>query len=377
MTYDPQERRDTPLARELATRIRTEGPISVAEYMRVCLQDPAHGYYRARSAIGSRGDFITAPEISQVFGELTGLWCAVVWHQMGAPKSFSLVELGPGRGTLMADALRAARIVPGFLEAAEVTLVEISDALKAEQRAVLSGVTNSLRWVESVAAVDSTRPAILVGNEFLDALPARQWVLADGGMHERTVALDEAGRLIFSQADTLVTGGPCVPFDRFRGGAGAIVEWREVSSLARGLSALLEGAGAAALFIDYGHVETAPGDTLQAVRGHRHEHPLCSPGEADLTTHVDFEAFAGAFRGRCGIDGPVTQAEFLGALGIVERASRLMSTNPGQAGQIELAVARLMAPQGMGARFKAIGLRSMHLPPLPGLVSVDKTARGT
>lgn len=377
MTYDGEARRDTPLALELKERIRAEGPVTVAEFMRMCLQDPDHGYYRARRAIGAGGDFVTAPEISQVFGELIGLWCAVVWQQMGAPKSFSLVELGPGRGTLMADALRAVRIVPGFLDAADVVLVEISETLAAQQRGALAGTQARVSWAEGLAAVDRTRPAIIVGNEFLDALPASQWVVAADGLHARTVALDEAGRLVFAHARERIAHASAGAPDVAHGRPGDILEGRDVAALTRDLQALMEGPGAAALFIDYGHTETAAGDTLQAVRAHRHEHPLCSPGEADLTTHVDFAALVRPFRGRFGVDGPVTQAEFLGALGIVERASRLMSANPQRAGEIEIAAARLMAAPGMGTRFKAIGLRSSGLPALPGLSRVDKTTHGS
>jgi NADH dehydrogenase [ubiquinone] 1 alpha subcomplex assembly factor 7 len=344
MTYDPEARRDTPLARKLKERIRRDGAITVAQYMQACLQDPEHGYYVKQPAIGGAGDFITAPEISQVFGELIGLWSAVVWQQMGSPSRVNLVELGPGRGTLMRDALRAGSKMPLFLDALEVHLVESNAFLERRQREALAGIT---RPVTSHAAMDSIPPgaAIVIANEFLDTFPVAQRV--EGG--ERRVALDANDRLVFEPAEG---------------------EFRERQDFARFVDHLASramSAPMAALFIDYGHLQSSAGETLQAMRSHAPEHPLCSPGEADLTVHVDFAAI-GAALVRCGlaVDGPTTQAEFLGRLGIVERASRLMSANPRKAGEIELGVARLIAPQGMGSRFKAIGVRSSRLSDLPG-----------
>ncbi len=344
MTYDPEARRDTPLARKLKQRIRREGPISVAEYMQVCLHDPEHGYYVKQAAIGRDGDFITAPEISQVFGELIGLWSAVVWQQMRSPAHINLVELGPGRGTLMRDALRAAGKVPEFFKALSVHLVESNERLTADQRAALADAGCQVNWHAALATIPDG-PAIVVANEFLDTFPAAQHI----GGKTRMIALDAAGNLIFEPAD------------------GAIREVQDHTALLAPLAARSEAAPLAALLIDYGHTATAPGETLQAVRAHTPEHPLCSPGEADLTVHVDFAAVAAAAQNRgLVVDGPISQGEFLGRLGIVERASRLMSANPAKAGEIELAIARLIAPQGMGSRFHVVGLRSPNLPKLPG-----------
>jgi len=359
------DRRDTPLAAHLKARIAREGPITIAQYMEACLQHPEHGYYR-RHAIGR--DFITAPEISQVFGELIGLWSAVAWQQMGQPRPVMLVELGPGNGTMMRDMLRAARIVPDFLRAAEVCLVEASPSLRTRQLELLHDAGVRLHAHRSL---DDVAPgaAIVVGNEFLDALPARQYVRSQATWHERTVELDGHGHLQFgiggaSDADVL---------QRFSGAReGDIVQ---AHCAFEGIAAWMEKRAAHApidaLFVDYGHVASAPGDTLEATRAHRPEHPLTSPGEADLTVHIDFESVARGFGGRSGlmIDGPLTQAEFLGALGIAERASRLMSANPAQANAIEMGVQRLMAPHAMGTRFKAIGIRSRGLPALPGLTT--------
>lgn len=379
--YDSGARRDTPLARKLKQRIRREGPIGVAEYMRACLGDSEHGYYVTRPAIGAKGDFVTAPEISQVFGELVGLWCAVVWQQMGAPARFALIELGPGRGTLMRDALRAARVVPGFLDASQVRLVEINPTLRAQQHSALRdspGLASPPRWYENVEQIGVDEPdvhalpTIVIGNEFLDTFAPSQIVRRGDGWTWRTIALDEADHLVFSDSrETMPTDAHpslgeyldrCFPQAR-EGDIASLTAFGYVPRV------LLAGRTVAALFIDYGSTEPIGADTLQAVRNHAYEHPLTSPGEADLTVQVDFAELVRATESAdCGlaIDGPVTQAEFLGALGIMERASRLMAANPSRAGEIEAGIARLMAVPGMGSRFKAIGVRSCGLPPLPG-----------
>lgn len=350
MSYDPDERRETPLALQLKERIRREGPITVAAYMQACLHDPEHGYYRSRTAIGAEGDFITAPEISQVFGELLGLWSAVVWQQMGSPASLHLIELGPGRGTLMRDALRATRSVPGFADAMTVHLVETNATLEQVQRTTLSGTPREPQWHRDLTTLPGP-PAILIANEFLDTFPVTQSLRTSNGSTARTVGLDTRGELAFLPGDNgLATG--------------AIVETQDLSVLSA-LKDRMHAGPFAGLFIDYGHVDTSAGDTLQAVHRHRAEHPLCSPGEADLTVQVDF-AHVREVWGPSTCDGPITQAEFLGALGIVERASRLMAANPVKAAAIETGIARLMAPNGMGTRFKVLGVRSADLPSLPG-----------
>ncbi|HEY8247160.1 MAG TPA: SAM-dependent methyltransferase [Hyphomicrobium sp.] len=361
----------TPLARRLVERIAHEGPISVADYMQMCLQDPEHGYYRRRMAVGSAGDFVTAPEISQVFGELIGLWCAVVWQQMGAPQGVRLIELGPGRGTLMRDALRAVRLVPEFRRALRGELVESNAALERMQRTTLDDEDVPLRWIGELQR--GAGPVIVIANEFLDTLPVEQWVFRDGAWRERGIGLDTTGRLAFVDRapDTHLTPPSNVAPPR----DGDVWESRDVAlaGLAGQLAAL--GAPMAALFIDYGHAQPGLGDTLQAISEHHYTDPLQAPGEADLTSQVDFAAAArviGAQGLAC--DGPIPQAEFLGRLGIIERASRLMAANPTKAAHIEADTARLLAPGGMGTRFQVIGVRSRTLPPLPALAAVDTGA---
>jgi len=381
MTSDARGQR-TPLALELAERIATHGPISVAAYMEACLNDRQHGYYRSRAAIGREGDFITAPEISQTFGELIGLWCAIVWQQMGISARINLVEIGPGRGTLMRDAMRAARIVPGFHKALHLHLIDSNTSLVAEQRATLGESAEDARWHADLAqalmpggAIED-HPMILVANEFLDTLPVEQIVYRDGGWHARCVGLDANGDLAFVVGEETIDppsalAAGLMPKD------GDVFEWAPgVEDLVGLLAARAAPAPLAALFIDYGHVATGLGDTLQAVAAHTHVSPLLAPGEMDLSTQVDFARFAAACtRSGLAVDGPAAQAEFLGALGIVERGSHLMAANPQKAGGIEMAIARLIAPGGMGSRFHAIGIRTVNVGPLPGLTAVDKAPR--
>lgn len=350
--YDPSARRDTPLSSAIADYIRTKGPLAVNDYMQMCLQS----YYASKTVLGARGDFVTAPEISQIFGELIGLWSAVVWQQMGSPQRFNLVELGPGRGTMLADMLRAVRRVPGFLAAAHVTCVETSPALTERQRETLKGAGCPVTWVTRFADV-APGPAIVAGNEYLDVLPAAQAVDAADNKTIRRVGLDATGRLVFQPDENDASAGEI-----------RTSQFQPFLTRAKQFGERAKAAPFAALFIDYGHTETAPGDTLQAVRAHAWEHPLTSPGEADLTVQVDFQLFRTLAREQgLAVDGPTTQAEFLGSLGIVERASKLMAANPAEANAIEMAVARLIGPGAMGTRFKAIGLRSQGLPRLPGL----------
>lgn len=368
MTYDPELRRPTALAEQLKARIALAGPLTIPEFMSACLWDERAGYYATRTAIGANGDFITAAEISQVFGEILGLWAGVVWQQVfAAPERVTLTEYGPGRGTMMRDMLRAARVVPGFAHAASVHLVEASPVLQAAQREALADFGAALTWGHNL--IGFPPPAIIVANEFLDAWPVDQWLKTNMGWRQRGVGLDWRGELTFCILDASDATGA---LDRLYGDAppGTVVESQRPERLAEALRALASAGPIAALIIDYGYASASAGDTLQAVRAHVYEHPLTSPGEADISAHVSFYELASVLHtSGLAIDGPVTQAEFLGSLGIIERASRLMHANPERAGEIEAGVARLLAPNGMGTRFKAIGVRSQGLPTLPGFPS--------
>lgn len=366
---------ETPLEVKLKERIRREGPMSVAGYMQACLHDPEHGYYRRQPAIGAKGDFVTAPEISQVFGELVGLWCAVVWQQMGSPSRLNVVELGPGRGTMMRDALRAARIVPGFLEAVALHLVDQNKTLRDMQRTTLSdcGVPIQFHTFESKALMMRSEvpagPTIVLANEFLDTLPIEQFEYLGGRWHARDVAIGESGSDLCFRADPTQGFAPrTLPKDLVPK-EGDIYEVSVDHGVLAGasLQTRAELGPLAALFVDYGHAATGFGDTLQGVAGQAYVSPFHAPGETDLSAQVDFQHFADAGRGAgLAVDGPVPQAELLGRLGIIERASRLMAANPARAGEIEAGVARLIAPTGMGSRFLALGVRSEGVAPLPG-----------
>jgi NADH dehydrogenase [ubiquinone] 1 alpha subcomplex assembly factor 7 len=353
----PADRKDLPLLDILRERIAQDGPLPVDQYMRVCLEDPQHGYWRRAATIGADGDFVTAPEISQVFGELIGLWSAVVWQGMGRPSPLRLVELGPGRGTLMRDAQRAARAMPQFLDAATTHLIEVSASLRAAQEQTLASLDRRATWHR---ALDQVPPgaAIVVANEFLDALPIRQLVYQGDAWHERVIGVGPDSSLRFAV-------GPRVEFSGTAPENGAIVELRAgEDDVLRALA--LRTDPCAALFIDYGPAEPSTGDTLQAVRRHAYADPLAEPGTADLTAHVQFAALAEKARAAgLATHGPITQAEFLGRLGIVERTQRLMAANPERAGEIEAAAQRLISPAGMGGLFKVIAVGSPHLPPPP------------
>ncbi|MFT3730064.1 MAG: SAM-dependent methyltransferase [Hyphomicrobium sp.] len=360
-----EARRDTPLARRIKEKIRRDGPMTIDTYMSACLWDAEHGYYRRRQVFGASGDFITAADISQVFGELLGVWAGVVWQGvLAAPNPITIVEYGPGRGTMMRDVLRAARIVPGFSSVARVHLVEASEALIEMQTETLSDFKNLLSWGRELDEFNP--PAIIFANEFLDSWPVAQWIKTPKGWRIRAITLDANGELQFAAID-----GDC-PREAFEAllpdaPPGTVIETQRLDQLADALQALAERGPIAFLMIDYGHTTPAAGDTLQAVRNHKYESPLTSPGEADLTVHVNFYDLASTLhRAGLALDGPVTQSEFLGALGIVERASRLMSANPARASEIETGVARLLAPNGMGSRFKVLAARSAGLPSLPG-----------
>jgi SAM-dependent MidA family methyltransferase len=290
-----------------------------------------------------------------MFGELLGLWAAEVWIRLGRPACVRLVELGPGDGTLMSDALRAGRIAPGFREAAEIVLVETSAPLRRRQRSAQEG--RSPRWLSAIGDIDAGAPAIILGNEFLDCLPIRQAVRDADGWRERRIGIDGCGRLSFSAGQPVE--GPVAP-------AGAVREWSpELVACGSALGALVARAGGAALLIDYGRSEPAFGDTLQALRGHRKEDPLAHPGLADLTAHVDFPAFLAAAEAAGAEVSPVEgQGNFLRRLGIEARAAGLTRAHPDQAEKIGRQLSRLVAPDQMGALFKVarIGAPGLELP---------------
>jgi SAM-dependent MidA family methyltransferase len=345
----------------LKAQIASGGPLTVAQYMTACLHDPQDGYYATRPRLGERGDFITAPLVSQMFGELLGLWAAEVWFRLGRPDRVLLVEAGPGDGTLMSDALRAARHAPGFLEAVKLVLVETSPPLIEAQRARLAGGPVEPAWASSILELPDGAPVILISNELLDCLPAHQFVRAPKGWAERMVGLDDQGELAFGL--TAMPSGVAL----LEAKVGDLVEVSAAQALfGAELGALIARQGGAALLIDYGRGEPGPGDTLQALQGHKKVAPLESPGEADLTVHADFPAVAAAARRAGAHTAPIlTQGELLGRLGIHQRAEALARARPDRAEIVQRQLERLTAPDQMGSLFKALAIHGPRLTP-PG-----------
>jgi NADH dehydrogenase [ubiquinone] 1 alpha subcomplex assembly factor 7 len=356
----------TPLAEKIAATIRAAGPISVADFIAMCLADPEHGYYMRREPFGRSGDFVTAPEISQMFGELIGLWAVAVWEMMEGPRPFALVELGPGRGTLMADILRTAKIKPAFLAAADVRLVEISPRLRELQRATLEKGGATARWHDRIEDIPRG-PAIVIANEFFDALPVHQFEWADGHWSERVIGLTAEGALGFGRRPVEQRAMAVAIPER------AVVETSPAAKAVMStLAARLKQQGGAALIVDYGSAEPGHGNTLQAVRAHKYDDVLAAPGEADVTAHVDFAALARAATA-AGVEARTVmrQGEFLIRLGLVDRAKVLgRGKDPKTRDLIAAAMERLAGPKAMGDLFKvlAISAPGLKLPvfdPLP------------
>ena len=357
------------LEEEIASIIAQEGPISVERYMSLCLSHPTMGYYMTRDPFGAGGDFITSPEISQMFGELVGLWSAEAWKLDGAPQPSRLVELGPGRGALMADALRALRVATAFYASLEVTMVETSRKLVAAQQAKLANAERPIAWVDSI---DKLPPAaaVIVANEFFDALPVRHYVKAADGWHERQVGLVD-GKLAFGAAPERE------PYLQADAPVGAVLEVAALSlRIMTQLAVNIVRNGGVLLVIDYGHTQTQIGETLQAMREHKFVDPLADPGDADLTSHVDFAALARAARAAgARVHGPVTQGDFLTQIGIGKRAEALMrnATVPQQF-EIKSSLQRLTSqdkPTDMGRLFKVIAVTRPSVAGLPGLLGEE------
>jgi len=343
------------LLERLTAEIAAGGPISVARYMTACLHDPDFGYYATRPALGLDGDFITAPLVSQMFGELLGVWAASTWELMGRPERFRLVEMGPGDGTLMSDVLRAVRHAPGFLDAADLWLVEVSEPLKALQRDRLG---EAPQWAASLAEVPAGAPLILIANELLDCLPARQFVRTAAGWAEQVVGLDRHGALTFGLANTPM--GSLLP----EAAQGQVYEQSAgQAALGSELGRRIADDGGAALLIDYGRARPGFGDTLQALRRHEKVDPLARPGEADLTIHVDFPAVMDAARAEGAEAAILSQTDLLARLGIGERAEALVRARPERSGTIGRQLHRLIGGDEMGELFKACAIFPPGEPP--------------
>jgi len=330
--------------------------------MAMALHDPQAGYYAQHDPLGRTGDFITAPEISQIFGELIGLWCADLWQRIGQPEPIILAELGPGRGTLMADLLRAAAIVPAFRRALRLYLVEASPVLRAEQQRGLAAADP--QFVDSVEALPPG-PLLLVANEFFDALPIRQLVRGRSEWAERLVGLDAADHLAFIEGPESPALSLLLPAKRRALPPGTIVEISPAAAaLAAALGERFARSPGAALVIDYGYFPSGPGPTLSALRHHQPEGVLDNPGDADLSAHVDFATFAEAARNAgAAIWGPCPQGRFLAALGAETRLAALSArAGPEQQALLASGLNRLIDPAEMGSLFKAMAVTSPDLP---------------
>jgi NADH dehydrogenase [ubiquinone] 1 alpha subcomplex assembly factor 7 len=366
----------SPLLSDIKRLIKTAGPMPVWRYMQLCLTHPTHGYYVSRDPLGREGDFITAPEVSQMFGELLGLWAASVWKAMDSPPQIQLIELGPGRGTMMVDALRALRVLPPLYQALSVHLVEINPVLLEKQKAALSGVRN-VEWHASIDEIPHG-PSIILANEYFDVLPVHQVVRRATGWHERVVEIDGNGRLAF--------GADAEPMPRFEvllpplvreAPVGAVFEWRPDTEIMKIATRVRDGGGAA-LIVDYGHLRSDAGDTFQAIARHSFADPLKHPGLADVTAHVDFQALARAAEDvGARVHGPVPQGDFLKRLGIETRAVTLMAKATHEVSEdISEALKRLIGGgrSGMGSMFKVIGISNPHIQTLVGLSDDEQRA---
>jgi len=367
----------SPLQAELKKLIKSSGPMPVWRYMELCLTHPKHGYYLAHDPLGREGDFTTAPEVSQMFGELLGLWAASVWKAIGSPSVLRLIELGPGRGTMMADALRALRVLPPLYQSLSIHLVEINPVLRDKQKSTLSGVRN-IAWHGGIDDVPGG-PAVILANEYFDVLPIHQVVKRETGWHERVVELDGSGQLVF--------GAATEPMPRFEvllppwvraAPAGAVFEWRPDSEIMK-IATRVRDQGGAALIIDYGHLRSDAGDTFQAIARHSFTDPLKNPGQADVTAHVDFQALVRAAEDvGARVHGPAPQGEFLKRLGIETRAVTLMAKTTHEISEdISGALKRLIGGGrgGMGSMFKVLAVSEPNLISLAGFGDEQQDAR--
>ncbi|WP_019961306.1 class I SAM-dependent methyltransferase [Woodsholea maritima] len=374
-TYPALEEAREKLAQRIVDRITQEGPVPIHLYMAEALFDPMGGFYATKDPLGAGADFITAPEISQMFGELIGLWVLQCWDDLGRPDPFNLIELGPGKGTMMADALRAARMMPDFLAATTVTLVEASPALKMVQGQTLSGCHVPLNWADSLEKAPQG-PAIILGNEFLDCLPIRQALRHEGAWYERCIALDPAkiGKLAFYRGPQLAEHDiDLIPAPLRDAPEGSLVEIRPGDhQVIEALKARFAHSPGRALFIDYGPCRSEAGDSLQALRAHEKVSPLDRPGTADLTAHVDFAELSRlATSAGLEVQGPVVQEQFLKALGIESRAATLMGADDATRDIVIRQAWRLLDPTQMGHLFKVISLAAPGLKPAPGFGADD------
>ncbi|MEO1248817.1 MAG: SAM-dependent methyltransferase [Pseudomonadota bacterium] len=355
----------------LRHRIDRDGPITVADYMSICLTDPEAGYYTTTQAIGQKGDFVTAPEVSQVFGELIGLFFADYWQRSGQPPAIRLIELGPGRGTLMADLLRAARSVPVFFESLTVDLVEISPILRSAQADRLAASRRSPTWFDCLEDIPNDRPQFIIANEFFDALPITQIEHTETGWRERLVTYQAGTQdFAFAHAEHVTPA----PDGQESAPIGSIMEQCAAArTVMAEICQRIGDHGGVALAIDYGYEGPAIGDTLQAVKAHQYANPLTDPGNADLTAHVDFTPLEQAATDQDTVPwGVIPQGRFLRSLGLEQRLQSLSHGKPDDIVRtLRGGAERLVGPGQMGRLFKVLAVTERTGPPPAGFESAD------
>lgn len=338
--------------------IQASGPISVATYMDLCLHDRRHGYYATRPGLGE--DFITAPEISQIFGELIGLWAAQEWQSMGSPEAINLIEIGPGRGTLMDDALRASQKVDGFHDAVQLCFIEPSPVLRADLDTRFGD--RSPQFISDIADIAEDKPFILIGNEWLDCLPVQQWLRVGDAWHERVIGISDEAELTFG-----LNPMPLPQQIQPTSEQASIEIQPGLKTLCETLQPIMEAVTGRALFIDYGPGEQTPEDSLRSYQTGQQVDPLCAPGESDLTCDVDFRRLAQLATDQgLQVDGPISQSQFLLSLGAETRLNQLAKAHPDQAEDLHAGIVKLVDPRQMGTKFRVFSMGSPHLPVTTG-----------
>jgi NADH dehydrogenase [ubiquinone] 1 alpha subcomplex assembly factor 7 len=353
--------------------IKAQGPISIAQYMGIALSDKKYGYYTTKQPLGRQGDFITAPEISQMFGELIGLWCASIWEFMGRPVNLQLVEFGPGKGTLMSDLLRGTSKISGFHDSISIHLIEISPSLKKQQQVNLNNYDVKIEWYNNFSDI-LNNPTIIIGNEFFDALPILQFVKTKNGWREKLIGIDASEELKFMLSPAETPACALIPQNIRNSDENSVFEiCPSAISTIRNISQHLKENGGAALFIDYGYFENPLVNSFQAVKEHEYHDVLKDPGQADLTAHVDFSTLKNSAT-ESGITTHkiIGQGQFLQAMGIDIRASMILKNATfEQKKDIISATERLTDNKQMGELFKCLAITHPELPAPPGFESED------
>ncbi len=355
-----------PLKQKIIDTILSDGPISIHRYMTIALADSQHGYYRVADPLGAKGDFTTAPEISQIFGELIGAWVLTLWDMNKQPKPFQLIEIGPGRGTLMSDVLRTTKLMPTFFPSTQLHFVETSPVLREKQKTAIQPYPIKPHWYDSLNDVPSGN-TILLANEFLDALPVQHFIKQATGWHKRLITVAKDNAFYFTTDKTPSPLPQGMPPNPERYNLGDIYEYRPAhKDFIQQLAKRANTAPMAALIIDYGHTVSAPGETFQAIKSHKYTDPLKDPGHADLTAHVDFDDLARCAEAHGLKTYHITQGQFLMALGLAQRCEQLLkNANTDQARMITTGAQRLVDPNQMGKLFKVMVITNQDFPVPP------------